>query len=319
MFKVWFLALLTLSASGLNSSKKEENKQDQKYYESLPNKDCAVHYDHKNGKCAWQNEETQKYEPPALDYEPFGDIKCLGDFHNRIFTHVCGDPFYEQIKYCAKVKLYKNKKPEAESIERRDILLLLLDGCLVCVGDDEKKFAEIKATLKLTYKLPAGSFFTTCAEQTKEAMSFSISTGSFADVDIINKDAVSTEDDYDEDSVIVEKFARNNMLTFAFPALLVERECLGLVMYDSLEGAFRNVTLTVEHNCKTRKSKSPMVLQLSDLLKINKFKHNLAEVRRLHINLGDYRFKQFSPLNYEYNIADSVKFENLAVPKNDEF
>uniref|UniRef100_A0A183C4I6 Secreted protein n=1 Tax=Globodera pallida TaxID=36090 RepID=A0A183C4I6_GLOPA len=277
MFKVWFLALLTLSASGLNSSKKEENKQDQKYYESLPNKDCAVHYDHKNGKCAWQNEETQKYEPPALDYEPFGDIKCLGDFHNRIFTHVCGDPFYEQIKYCAKVKLYKNKKPEAESIERRLLLMPHFDR------------------------------------------SFSISTGSFADVDIINKDAVSTEDDYDEDSVIVEKFARNNMLTFAFPALLVERECLGLVMYDSLERAFRNVTLTVEHNCKTRKSKSPMVLQLSDLLKINKFKHNLAEVRRLHINLGDYRFKQFSPLNYEYNIADSVKFENLAVPKNDEF
>uniref|UniRef100_A0A914I0G2 Uncharacterized protein n=1 Tax=Globodera rostochiensis TaxID=31243 RepID=A0A914I0G2_GLORO len=287
MFKVWFLALLTLSASRLNSSGKEENKQDQKYYETLTNKDCDVHYDHKNGKCAWRNEVTQKYERPALDYEPFGDTKCLGDFHNRIFTHVCGDPLYEQIKYCAKVKFYKNKKPEREST-KNNILLLLLDGCT--------------ATLKLTYKLPAGSFFTACAEQTKEAESFSISMGSSADGGIINKDAVSN--DYEEEDTIVEKFARNNMLTFALPALLVER---------------KNVTLTVEHNCKTRKSKSPMVLQLSDLLKIDKFKYNLAEVRRLHINLGENIFKQFSPLNNEYNIADSVKFENLAVPKNDEF
>uniref|UniRef100_A0A914I2Y0 Uncharacterized protein n=1 Tax=Globodera rostochiensis TaxID=31243 RepID=A0A914I2Y0_GLORO len=291
MFKVWFLALLTLSASRLNSSGKEENKQDQKYYETLTNKDCDVHYDHKNGKCAWRNEVTQKYERPALDYEPFGDTKCLGDFHNRIFTHVCGDPLYEQIKYCAKVKFYKNKKPEREST-KNNILLLLLDGCT--------------ATLKLTYKLPAGSFFTACAEQTKEAESFSISMGSSADGGIINKDAVSN--DYEEEDTIVEKFARNNMLTFALPALLVER---------------KNVTLTVEHkwiiSCKTRKSKSPMVLQLSDLLKIDKFKYNLAEVRRLHINLGENIFKQFSPLNNEYNIADSVKFENLAVPKNDEF
>ncbi|KAL3116455.1 hypothetical protein niasHT_006902 [Heterodera trifolii] len=304
-------------------------EEENKYYESLGRKGgekCDVYYDPQNGKCAWWNSGKKRYERPALEYASWDKISCLHDLHSHIFTHVCGDQLYEQIKYCAKVKFFNNVDPQkGGAVERReDILLLLIDGCISCIRDTSNDDMDgddppISVIMKISYTMPEGSFFSACSEQTLENDLFSTSFPYNASITTAKVAEAELPKITDNEIIIGPLIGQRS---FAIPILLVGRQCRGMFSEDAPIGGFGDVKLTVEHNCTADKTNQQIDQQLTKWLQINAFKHNVAELRRVHVDLGAHRVGQFSGQTgkYEYNAEkQTMEFENLEVEKDDGF
>uniref|UniRef100_A0A183BJ32 Uncharacterized protein n=1 Tax=Globodera pallida TaxID=36090 RepID=A0A183BJ32_GLOPA len=331
----------------------EFNLKEKEYYAKLGKKGdnkCDVYYDPANGKCAYWNEEAQRYERPALEYDIVdANTTCISYFHKRIFSPSCGDPNYEQLKHCAKVQFFDNKKPEDGGInnDNKNRLLLMVDGCLVClVGtEDIDRLKSIKVTLQLSYNLPAGSFFTSCDDITMKTDEISLTLdvknitkavksspkgksgevsvsnsslrSHFKSIDTSDDDYVNEEDEFDPNEEDMEKkfveeplaAGQRHFLSFAMPMVVLQRECRGLFMMDKPKGKFYNMTLKVEHNCKEENSVSPMLIPMAETVKLKRFKDNVGEVRGLYINLGANAVYQFSMVGNKYKVIKHSKEE----------
>ncbi|KAL3069249.1 hypothetical protein niasHT_034479 [Heterodera trifolii] len=321
-------------------------EKEQKYYESLGRKGgekCDVYYDPENGKCALWDESSKKYKRPVLPYDiTEEDFKCVNAFHSKIFGPSCGDPKFEMVKHCAKVKFYGDTPPENGGIneDNKDLLLMLVDGCLVCLKGESDESLQVTVKLRLIYTLSAGSFFTACDVTTMETEEVTVI---LEKKDIANKRAVQpksvvsasddlsnsdkrvkkpkaaervAKDDYNEKDELGEEVmcpdkcvrkedveekideGQRHFGTFTLPGVLLQRKCRAFFALEEPTGKFLKVQLKVEHNCENERAKteSPMIIPLADTVKLNRFKHNVAEVRGLYINLGANSVSQYQPL-----------------------
>uniref|UniRef100_A0A914H6F0 Uncharacterized protein n=1 Tax=Globodera rostochiensis TaxID=31243 RepID=A0A914H6F0_GLORO len=259
-----------------------------------------IYYGADDGSCGWWDNTSLKYVPPKLDYQQF-NFKCMHEFHWHAYGPACGNPYYEFAKYCAKVKFYQNKSPKNwRNPKNEDMLLVLIDGCLVC--EEEARAAanpkerQIEATIRLKHTWKAGSFFTTCDEKNRTAGEVKVKLGNTsADISEMSIDSYTNE----EKIKILLDAGDYHYAAFTLSAALYQRKCRGLFSTDPIPDMYQNLTLTVEHNCKGNNNGEVRV-HLPDIGP-KQFKDNWVEARGLYINiLNPADATQYSYVDYKY-------------------
>jgi hypothetical protein len=90
----------------------------------------------------------------------------------------CGNPYHEFMADCAKKYFYGGKKiAESEVMTTEDKfkkvhLLALLETCFICAEGDGKNKPPVPSeiSVEVTYRWPAGSFFSNCDEERHAAL-----------------------------------------------------------------------------------------------------------------------------------------------------
>ncbi|KAF7632219.1 hypothetical protein Mgra_00008403 [Meloidogyne graminicola] len=260
----------------------------------------------------WWNVTLKKYVQPDLEYpnafkKNDEDNKeyttgkerfCLYQFHQVAMQPLCGDEWYSLIKYCAMVDFYKNKPPHRVTIgdTNSDVVLFMIDGCILCEYGQYNNDTETKIQLK--HKWKGGSIFTKCEETQNIAseITVNLTQQNFYDILVSTSESSTSLIEDVGNSIKYQAYLNAYSSSFTIAAVLYNRICSGLFSKDDESNYFYNIQLEVTHNCGINKK---LTIDLKDIVP-SKYKNNMVELRGMMLLLTTSEWMQYRIDGYKF-------------------
>lgn len=272
-----------------------------------------------DGYCGWWN--GNEYEKPTMNYSnPFGpepvrdydDIEnflfeaelqtrnCLFRFQTKTMTPVCGDKRFDLLKYCSMVSFFNNALPAPIKGGNADMLLVLIDGCVLCKRGVETE--QPRVTITLQHVWPAGTFFTGCRREKNNAATVTVD---------LNTDQLF------EDLIVNQRmgikgysaFHTSFSSSFFLSTVLYQRNCKGIVSSDEKHTEYEEVMLHMTHDCGGEQK--TFIINLANINPA-KFTNNVMELRSLMLLLDEDKpdWLQFSVGSQQFEEHDHPMYSN---------